>query len=95
MWVLYLGLLASLMIILKIFLSSWLTLAPRITPGVTPGVACEVIYFKLSNPFMWVLYLVLLESLLTILKIFLNFGQTLAPGSPQGVTQGVVQDVIV
>ena len=79
MWVLYLGLLASLMNILKIFLSFRPTLAPGVTPGGHPRGGLGLDLFKVSNPYMWVLYLGLLASLMNILKIFLSFRPTLAP----------------
>ena len=80
MWVLYLVLFESLVTILKIFLSFGPTLAPRVTPGGHPRGGSGRDFFKVSNPYMWVLYLGLLASLMNILKIFLSFGPTLAPG---------------
>ena len=89
MWVLYLGLLASLMNILKIFLSFGPTLAPGVTPVGRPRGGSGLDFFKVSNPYMWVLFLGLLASLMNILKIFLSFRPTPAPGvTPGGQPQG-------
>ena len=89
MWVLYLVLIESLVTILKIFLSFWPTLASRFTPGGHPKGVFLTRFFKVSNPCMWVLYLVLFESLVTILKIFLSFGPTLASRvTPGGYPRG-------
>ena len=89
MWVLNLGLLAPLKNILKIFLSFGPTLAPWFTPGGHPRGGFLTWFFKVSNPCIRVLYLVLFESLVKILKILFSFGPTLAPkvtpgGHPRG-----------
>ena len=45
-------------------------------------------FFKVSNPYMWVLYLGVLASLMNILKIFLSLSLSHTKGSPKGVTPG-------
>ena len=88
------GLLASLMNILKIFLSFGPTLAPRVTPGGHTRGGYGGNFFKVSNPYMWVLYLELLASLMNILKIFLSFRPTPPPRITPGGHPWVVNDMI-